>query len=290
MRWLVTGAGGMLGTDLRTVLAGRELTAHSRPDLDITRFPAVVEAVAGHDVVINAAAWTAVDDAETHEAEAFDVNAVGAANVARACARTGALLVHLSTDYVFDGHASQPYPEDTPMAPGSAYGRTKAAGEWAVRAEHEGGSLVVRTAWLYGQHGTNFVTTVLRLMREREVLHVVDDQSGQPTWSLDLAQRLVALVETGAGPGTYHATSAGQTTWYGFAQRIAELSGQDPQRIRPTTTSQFPRAAPRPAWSVLGHHGWARTALGPMRPWDEALSEAMPRMLADQDSAAPSRA
>jgi dTDP-4-dehydrorhamnose reductase len=290
MRWLVTGAGGMLGSDLRSVLADREVTAYTRADLDITHPVAVEDAVAGHDVVINAAAWTAVDDAEAKEADAFEVNAVGAANVAQACARTGALLLHMSTDYVFDGRASQPYPEDAPLAPASAYGRTKAAGEWAVRAAHPLSSIVIRTAWLYGEGGPNFVATMLRLMRERDTLDVVDDQTGQPTWSLDLARRMVMLVDAGVRDGTYHATNGGHTTWYGLAQRIAELSGHDPQRIRPTTTSRFPRPAPRPRWSVLGHDGWARAGLEPMRSWQAALGEAMPRLLSNQESGSVSRA
>ena len=187
-RALVTGASGMLAHDLVPALrrAGWVVTAMDRSDLDVTDPAECVAAVDGHDLVVNAAAYTAVDDAETNEAAAFAVNAVGAANVARACSRAGARLVQLSTDYVFDGSATEPYAVDHPVAPRSAYGRTKAAGEWAVRALCPE-SWVVRTAWLYGAGGPNFVSTMLRLAGERETLSVVDDQVGQPTWTVDLA-------------------------------------------------------------------------------------------------------
>ena len=159
-RWLVVGAGGMLGRDLHAALADREVTALDRASLDITDALAVTAAVAGHSVVVNCAAWTAVDDAETQEAAAFAVNAVGPANLARACAATGAALVQVSTDYVFRGDATAPYAEDAETAPRSAYGRTKLAGEWAVQAALPDRSWVVRAAWLYGEHGPNFVATM----------------------------------------------------------------------------------------------------------------------------------
>jgi dTDP-4-dehydrorhamnose reductase len=277
-RWLVTGAAGMLGTDLVAALAGRRVTALARADLDVTDTAAVADAVRGHDVVVNAAAWTAVDDAEAHEPEAFAVNAVGAANLARACSATGAGLVQVSTDYVFAGDATEPYPEDAPTAPRSAYGRTKLAGEWAVRALLPDRSWVVRTAWLYGAAGPSFVATMRRLLAERETVSVVEDQTGQPTWSADLAERIVAMVESGAPPGTYHGTAAGATTWYGLARRVFELAGADPARVLPTTTGAFPRPAPRPTWSVLGHDGWVRAGLPPMRAWDDALHDAWPTL------------
>ena len=278
-RWLVVGHTGLLGSDLMTTLASRDVTGLARPQIDISDPSSVEEAVAGYDVVINCAAWTAVDDAETQEPAAFTVNAVGAANLARACARSGAWLAQLSTDYVFDGGAVTPYPEDAPIAPRSAYGRTKAAGEWAVRAELPDRSWVVRTAWLYGSNGPNFVTTMRRLESQRDTLEVVDDQRGQPTWSMDLAERLVALVDHSVPAGIYHGTASGVTTWFGLAQRVFELSGADPGRISPVTTDRFPRPAPRPAYSVLGHDSWGRVGLAPMRHWSDALSAAWPRLL-----------
>ncbi len=272
MRFLVTGGQGMLGRDLQTVLgaAGHEVSAMSRADLDVTSAPACAAAVAGYDVVVNAAAWTKVDDAESHEADAFGVNAVGAANVARACVRHGARLVQVSTDYVFAGDASTPYAEDAPLAPRSAYGRTKAAGEWAVRASCPQ-SWVVRTAWLYGAHGPNFVKTMARLAGQHETLTVVDDQRGQPTWTHDLSESIRDLVTADAPFGIYHGTSAGETTWHGFTREIFRQLGLDPDRVRPTTTDTFPRPAPRPAYSVLGHDAWGTAGLSPLPDWRVAI-------------------
>jgi dTDP-4-dehydrorhamnose reductase len=278
--WLVVGAGGMLGTDLVTALGARPFVGLRRAELDVTDDRAVRAAVDGHEVVVNAAAWTAVDDAESHEPQAFAVNAVGAANLARACAASGAHLVQVSTDYVFSGDGTEPYLEDAPTSPRSAYGRTKLAGEWAVRALLPERSWIVRTAWLYGEHGPNFVATMRRLEAERDTVSVVDDQTGQPTWTVDLAERILAMVDSGAPAGIYHGTAAGATTWRGLAQLVFELSGAEPSRVEPTTTAAFPRPAPRPAWSVLGHAAWERAGLTPMRPWDEALRAAWPTLAA----------
>ena len=264
----------MLGRDVVDALDGRDVTGFGRQDLDVTDRRAVEAAVPGYDVVVNAAAWTAVDDAESKEGQAFDVNAVGAATLAAACAASGAWLVHVSTDYVFGGKATVPYPEDAPVAPRSAYGRTKAAGEWAVLAHLAARAYVVRTAWLYGAHGANFVRTVARLESERATLDAVDDQRGQPTWSRDVALRLRDLVDARGPAGIYHATSSGETTWHGLAQRVFTLLGADPRRVRATTSARFGRPAPRPAYSVLGQARWALAGLPPMRTWDAALTEA----------------
>lgn len=279
-RWLVTGAGGMLAHDLLPRLADcdHDVTALRRADLDVTDAQACEAAVEGHDVVANLAAWTAVDDAETSEAEAFAVNAVGAANLAVACARSQARLVHVSTDYVFSGDATTPYAVDAPIAPRSAYGRTKAAGEWAVLA-HCPSALVVRTAWLYGAGGSNFAATMARLAGERETLAVVDDQQGQPTWTVDLADALVRLVDADAPGGIWHGTGSGATTWFDFARAIFEELGLDPGRVTPTTTDAFPRPAPRPAYSVLGHERWSAAGLEPLADWREALRRAAPTVL-----------
>ncbi|GGB83774.1 dTDP-4-dehydrorhamnose reductase [Knoellia flava TL1] len=279
-RWLVTGAGGMLAADLlpRLTSAGHEVTALRRAALDVTEPAACAEAVEGHDVVANLAAWTAVDEAETAEAGAFAVNAVGAANLASACARSGARMVHVSTDYVFSGDATTPYAVDAPIAPRSAYGRTKAAGEWAVLS-HCPTALVVRTAWLYGASGPNFATTMARLASERETLSVVDDQRGQPTWTVDLADALVRLIDSDAPGGVWHGTSSGETTWFGFARAIFEELGLDPERVTPTTTHALPRPAPRPAYSVLGHQRWSEVGLEPLPDWRDALRRAAPSVL-----------
>jgi dTDP-4-dehydrorhamnose reductase len=274
MRVLVTGANGMLGRDLQEALLGHAVTALGRADLDVTDADAVDAAVSGHDAVVNCAAYTKVDDAEAHEAEAYAVNATGPANLAAACARQGARLATISTDYVFDGTATSPYEEDRPRDPLNAYGRTKAAGEELALQRHPGGTYVVRTAWLYGAHGPNFARTMLQLAASRDTWSVVDDQVGQPTWTADLAVQIVRLLESEAPAGVYHGTNSGQATWYEFARAVLEEAGLDPERIQPTDSSAFVRPAPRPAYSVLAHGGWARAGLAPMRPWREALRAA----------------
>lgn len=273
-RYLVTGAAGMLGRDLQHALAGREVTALTRAELDVTDPRAVSAAVAGHDVVFNTAAYTDVDGAESHEAEAFAINAAGVENLARAASSTGAKLVTISTDYVFDGTATQPYSEATPRNPINAYGRSKAAGEELAIAAHPAGAYVVRTAWLYGAGGSNFAATMLRLAASNPTVSVVDDQLGQPTWTADLAAQLVAMMDADAPAGIYHGTSAGQTSWFGFAQAIFAEAGLDPERVRPTDSASFVRPARRPSYSVLGHGAWAAARLAPMRPWREALTAA----------------
>ncbi len=280
MRWLVTGASGLLGQDVVAVLRRRgfDVTAARRADVDVTDPAAVDAAVAGHDVVVNCAAYTAVDDAEDREADAFAVNATAAALLARAAGRRGARLVHISTDYVFDGHATSPYVEDAPVAPRSAYGRTKAAGEWAARAETDD-VLVVRTAWLYGAGGPCFPKTIARVAAERGGLDVVVDQVGQPTWTADVASLVVRLVDAGAPPGVYHGTSSGQTSWHGFAQAVVAAAGLDPAIVRTTTSQAFVRPAPRPAYSVLGHGALTAAGVEPIGPWGERWDVAAAEVL-----------
>lgn len=280
VRVVVSGANGMLG---RAVVdhfqaSGHEVRGLTRADFDVRSLAACRDALGDDvDVVVNAAAWTDVDGAESAEADAFAVNATGAANLAVASREAGARLVQVSTDYVFDGLGTVPYAEDTPLNPLGAYGRTKAAGEWAVTSEHPS-ALVVRTAWLYGPGGGSFVATMARLAGERESVDVVDDQQGQPTTTGDVAAYLLALLDRQAPSGTYHATSEGQTTWFGLARAVFEELGLDPGRVRPTTTAAFPRPAPRPAYSVLGH-GRGR-ALGVTMPaWRTALSVTLPGVL-----------
>ncbi|MEO6825696.1 MAG: dTDP-4-dehydrorhamnose reductase [Microbacteriaceae bacterium] len=274
MKYLITGANGMLGHDLADALAGREVTAADRSRLDITDLTAVREAVAGHDIVINAAAYTKVDDAETNERQAAAVNATGAQNLAIATAENGAKLVQLSTDYVFDGTALSPYHESTPLEPICAYGRTKAEGERLSQAANPKGTYIVRTAWLYGANGPNFAKTMLRLAATHDTVSVVNDQLGQPTWTADLARQIVALLDAAAPAGIYHGTNAGTATWYDFARAIFEATGLDPDRVTPTDSSNFVRSAPRPAYSVLGHDAWREIGVNPMRNWSDALAEA----------------
>jgi dTDP-4-dehydrorhamnose reductase len=179
--------------------------------------------------------------------------------------------VHVSTDYVFAGDATVPYQVTDEPDPRSAYGRTKLAGELAVRELHPDDSYVVRTAWVYGATGNNFVKTMARLERERDTVSVVDDQRGSPTWSADLARALVELARSDARPGTYHCTGSGDTTWCGFARAIFEELGADPARVLAITTEEFPRPAPRPAYSVLSDSAWRAAGLAPLPPWRDAL-------------------
>jgi dTDP-4-dehydrorhamnose reductase len=278
-RYLITGAQGMLGRDLQAALASasgdRQVTALDRAELDISDPLACHAAVAGYDVVLNAAAYTDVDAAEADEQSAHLVNAIGAENLATACRTVGAVLVQYSTDYVFDGQQSEPYAEDAPLAPVSAYGRTKAAGERLARAANPHGTIILRTAWLYGEHGGNFVHTMMRLYRERGELQVVDDQHGQPTWTRDLAEQTVRMLDAGVRSATLHGTNSGVTTWYGFAQAIVENLGGDPADVTAVSSTAFPRAARRPAHSELGHEGWALLGLPALRPWRDALDEMM---------------
>ncbi|WP_104130367.1 dTDP-4-dehydrorhamnose reductase [Cryobacterium sp. N21] len=274
MKYLITGATGMLGRDLQTALAGREVTALGRSDLDVTDLDAVTAAVAGHDVIINCAAYTKVDDAETHEDEAYAVNAVGPYNLAVAASALQAKLVQISTDYVFDGSATTPYAENTPHSPISAYGRTKAAGEDFVQVENGSRSYIVRTAWLYGKNGPNFAKTMLKAADTRDTLSVVTDQVGQPTWTVDLAAQIVLLLDSDAPAGMYHGTNSGVASKFDQARDVFALAGLDPERVLPTDSSAFVLPAPRPAYSVLGHAGWAAAGLAPMRSWQDAQAEA----------------
>jgi len=286
---LVTGGRGQLGTDLVTAAARAgiiEVRAPGSAELDVTDPAAVRAAVqalvsAGGSpgspevkaVVVNAAAYTAVDAAERDPERAHAVNATGPAHLAAACAEHGARLVQVSTDYVFAGDAAAPYRVDDPTGPRSVYGRSKLAGERAVLGA---GAHVVRTAWLYGAHGANFVRTMARLERSHQTVPVVDDQRGSPTWTADLAGGLVALVLAAdwVPPGVLHCVNSGATTWCGFARAVFAEIGADPQRVRPCPTAEFPRPAPRPANSVLDTASWAAAGLPPLRPWRAALAAA----------------
>ncbi|KRD47481.1 NAD(P)-dependent oxidoreductase [Oerskovia sp. Root918] len=278
-KWLVVGSAGMLGQDMVRVLelSGHDVSGVTRSELDVTDPSSAEAGVAGFDVVVNCAAWTAVDDAEAREGEAFAINAVGAANLAKASARTGARLVQISTDYVFAGSATVPYGEDQAVAPRSAYGRTKAAGEWAVLAA-SAGHLVVRTAWLYGAGGPCFPRTMARLARERDELSVVADQVGQPTWTVDVADLVLRLVDSDAPGGVYHGTSAGETSWFDFTRAIVESIGASVSVV-PTTSEAFVRPAPRPAYSVLSHGALEAVGVAAIGDWSERWQRASAEVL-----------
>lgn len=283
--WLVTGADGMLGREVVAALrrAGSTVLPLTRADLDLTDSLAVHRTLrrARPDVVVNCAAWTDVDGAESAEVAALAVNGDAVRVLARACAAVRARLLHVSTDYVFAGDADTPYAEDAPTGPRSAYGRGKLAGERAVIEELPALGTVVRTAWLYAGHGRNFVTTMAGKAAAGATVRVVDDQHGQPTWARDLAERLVALGELPAErvAGVFHATAAGRTTWFGLAQEIYRIAGADPALVRPISTGELGRPAPRPAFSVLGNDRWAAAGLAPPRPWTASLADALTAVL-----------
>jgi len=266
----------MLGSDLVPMLRQHvptgELIAVGHEGLDITREEQArekVEAI-GPAVIINCAAYTDVDGCEGNRELAFRVNAGGPAVLAGVAAEAGALLVHLSTDFVFDGTKREPYVEGDRPHPLSVYGESKLAGEESVRQLTED-HLIVRTAWLYGRHGPNFVDTMLRLASEREELAVVTDQTGSPTWTVELARALIALLQADAR-GTFHVVGAGSCTRFEWAGEVLRLAGMK-AALRPATSAHFPRPAQRPAHSVLSPEKLARETGFRMRPWHEALAE-----------------
>ncbi|MGI8308238.1 dTDP-4-dehydrorhamnose reductase [Saccharopolyspora hattusasensis] len=288
---LVPGGRGQLGSELARILAARAGTLVHRPgsrELDVTDTEEVADAVGSfaetakdaelRPVVINAAAYTAVDAAESDPDRAARINAEGAASLAKACRSSGLPLVHVSTDYVFPGDGARPYEPTDPTGPRSVYGRTKLEGERAV-LESGARAWVVRTAWVYGASGKNFLKTMIRLSGERDTLSVVDDQIGSPTWAADLASGLLELAERVAerrGPEqkVLHCTNSGQVTWCEFARAIFAALGLDENRVHPCTTADFPLPAHRPAYSVLSDAAWREAGLTPMRTWREALAAA----------------
>lgn len=259
MKVLITGAGGQVGWELQqTVPKGIEIIALHRADLNIADQSAVTSAVQEHqpDLIINAAAYTAVDKAEIESGKAFEINANGAAYIAKAAEDCAARLIHLSTDFVFDGAGTEPYlPEDKPR-PAGVYGASKLQGEREVIAATLNKAVVLRTAWVYSVHGSNFVKTMLRLMAERDGLNVVADQVGTPTWAKELAGIIWDIAYKKDMLGIYHWTDNGVTSWYGFAVAIQEEAYelgllQNVIPIKPIKTAEYPTPAKRPAYSVL---------------------------------------
>jgi dTDP-4-dehydrorhamnose reductase len=279
---MITGAGGMLGSELAGLLRlnGTPVAALSRRDLDVTDTRAVRAAVARHrpDVIVNCAAWTDFHGAEGREPEVLRINGTAVAGLAAVCADAAVRLIQISTSYVFDGTARCPYAEDAQAVPISVYGRTKLTGEQAAAALAEAGqAAIVRTAWLYGRHGTNFVAMMAELERTRQTVEAVADGWGQPTWTADVARQIVAIADSGAA-GVFHATSGGGTSRYGQTRELFRLLGADPARVKPVGRDRFPGPARRPTYSVLGHEGWKRAGLAPIPDWREALAVAFPRL------------
>ena len=274
--WLLLGADGQLGRSLQDVLAtaGLSYVAAGRSDVDITNITSIETAVKriAPTVLVNMAAWTDVDGAESHPDEALLVNATGAENVARIAAKYGIPLVHISTDYVFDGTQTTPYKTDDAVNPLSVYGTTKLQGELLVQAAHPDGSWIVRTAWLYSQYGKNFARTIARKALAEENLSVVNDSFGQPTSALAVARQIVALVSTNPPAGIFHATNAGSATWYEFADAIVGPI-TDQMTVTPVSSTAFPTVAVRPKYSVLDHTRWSACGITDMPHWSDSLKE-----------------
>ena len=284
MKWLVTGDSGQLGLALQTELGARgiDFVSVDSQVLDITdesKVNALINSIKP-SFIANAAAWTDVDGAETNESGAHAVNALGPQNLAIAAKEIGSKLVQVSTDYVFSGEATTPWNEDADHNPQSVYGSTKSDGEKLVQGAYLTGSYVIRTAWLYSAERKNFAKTMVKLALNGDgEVRVVNDQMGQPTFTGDLAKQIIDLVLSGAPVGIYHGTNSGQGTWFEFAQEIFKLSGTDVRRVIPVSSSEYPRPAKRPSYSVLGHDAWAKTTVKPMRDWRIALAEAMPAII-----------
>ncbi len=274
--FVVFGAGGQVG---RALCEARAVTGHDRAAVDITDAESVRRAVSGAATVVNAAAYTQVDDAESDPAAAFAVNRDGAANIARACAEAGAKLIHISTDYVFDGKSERPYREDDATGPLGVYGKSKLAGERAVAelCEH---AVILRTAWVYAATGRNLVRTILRLARERDSLSVVDDQHGSPTWARDIAAAILAIAAEGVSkPGIFHFCGGGAATWHGFARAIFALRGlASVPALHAIPGSDYPTPAPRPANSTLDCGRIAEAYGISAPPWQQSLARCLDEM------------
>ena len=278
MRVLITGAGGQLGRDLVAAFAaaGDDAVGCDHAALDVADRDAVLQAVAAvaPDAVVHAAAWTAVDACEGDPDRAFQVNALGTRHVAEAARRAGAHVCYVSTDYVFDGTADRPYTEWDATNPLSVYGRSKLGGE----REIDPGWSIVRTSWVCGLHGRNFVKTMLRLAGERDTVRVVADQHGCPTFTPDLAAMIRRLVVARL-PGTFHVTNQGPTTWYGLARATFAAAGLNPERVEPITTQEYPVPAPRPAWSVLDNAALRLQGIPLLDEWEAPLEGMVKELL-----------
>ena len=284
MTWLIVGASGQLGKSLCAELQDRNIAyvEWNRIDGSILDFEFVSKHVARirPKVLVNAAAWTDVDGAESNEDEAELINAGVVGFLAAAAKNVNAVLIQISTDYVFSGVASNPWDEQSEKSPVSAYGRGKAKGEDLALESYSEGTYIFRTAWLYSQYGKNFAKTMARLaFKDSEIVRVVDDQIGQPTFAGDLANQIIDSVQKEIPFGIYHATNSGVANWFDFAKTIFELGNQDLNRVIGVTSAEYPRPAIRPKYSVLGHDAWKKTGVDEMRDWKAALSEAMPAII-----------
>lgn len=274
MKLLVTGANGQLGNAMQKLKKDGFYLSSSQ--LDVTNFQQAREVIRGlsPDIIINFAAWTDVDAAELQPDRAMLVNKFGPANLTKISQEFGSRLIHISTDYVFSGEGEIPWNVFDQVAPQSVYGKSKAEGEAAILKAPNSNSLILRTSWLFSQYRKNFVKTMVRLaLTNDDSVKVVNDQFGQPTSAVDLANQILKVIANNLQPGIYHATNSGQTTWKVYAQEIFTLVGADPSRVVGIKSTELNRPAPRPKYSVLSQDCWADTGIAPMRNWREALAE-----------------
>ena len=272
MKILITGASGMLGYDLQETLKNHELILFNSKTLDITNKQIVNEKIGKiePDIVINAAAYTNVDACEKNYDDAYKVNALGPKNLAKVCKELDIPLVHISTDYVFNGEKNTPLKEEDEIGPKTAYGKTKLEGEIFIQKTCNK-YFIIRTAWLYGCNGNNFVKTMLELAKNNNEINVVNDQVGSPTYTFDLAIAISKIIETD-DYGSYHLTNSGSCSWYEFSKEIFKLSNIN-IKVNPVSTEEFPRPAPRPKYSVLSDEKWINKGFKPLRNYKEALKD-----------------
>jgi len=279
MSWLIVGGDGQLGLSFKDLLSERNISFDfsTIDTLDITNHNDVQQFVTQRQpsVVVNCAAWTAVDAAEDNEVAAFAVNCDGARHVAQAAKQVGATHVLVSTDYVFPGDATSPYKEDDPTGPVSVYGKSKLCGEQVVLSEYSSRTYVVRTAWLYSKYGHNFVKTMTRKALANDPVRVVNDQLGQPTHAGDLAEHIFEIVMSQAPTGIYHGTNSGQTSWCELTQSIYQMLGKSVDLVSAVPSTEYPTKAVRPSFSVLDHNKTIANNVSEMRPWADALRHNM---------------
>jgi dTDP-4-dehydrorhamnose reductase len=284
MKWLITGANGQLGRCLQETLdsKGVDFVALAHTDLDITNIALLKECLNSikPDVVVNAAAYTNVEQAEIDSDAAIKINQSGAANVAIASKSVRAKLVHYSTDYVFAGNGNSPWKVNDLTEPLSIYGKSKLAGEVEILNEYPEKSLIIRTAWLYSPYGKNFYKTMLtKALNGDEGVRVVNDQQGQPTNAFDLAELTVNAVTKNVASGVFHGTNAGSCSWFEFAKYIFEIAGADPARVTPVLSSEFATKVQRPKYSVLDNQKWSEFGVVPLGPWKDSVQKALPDMM-----------
>jgi dTDP-4-dehydrorhamnose reductase len=280
---LLLGGSGMLGSVVLRLLNSEnfDYVAPTSLDLDIRDSAQLFKFVSDFrpSWIINCAAWTNVDGAESHFQDAMNLNAHAVGNIGKVALELESRVIHISTDYVFEGMKSIPYTESDATNPLNAYGKTKLAGEFALKENLESDSFLIRTSWLYGPTGKNFAKTMIRKALSQDICSVVADQNGTPTSAIDLARGIIDLVRNPVAPGIYHYSNLGQATWFDFAQKIYELTSTDPDLVRACLTSELSQVALRPTYSVLNKNKWIETKLSMIPEWQVSLELAMPKLL-----------